>query len=36
MSEKIGAAPTGRPDDSAARRTHWRGGLARPKLSRHD
>lgn len=25
MSEKIGAAPTGRPDDSAARRTHWRG-----------
>ena len=25
MSEKIGAAPIGRPDDSAARRTHWRG-----------
>ncbi len=28
MSEKIGAAPTGRPDDSAARRTHWRGAAA--------
>ena len=29
MSEKIGAAPTGHPNDSAARRTHWRG-AARP------
>lgn len=28
MSEKIGAAPTGRPDDPAARRTHWRGAAA--------
>ena len=28
MSEKKGAAPTGRPDDSAARRTHWRGAAA--------
>lgn len=28
MSEKIGYAPTGRPDDSAARVTHWRGAAA--------
>lgn len=28
MSEKIGAAPTGHPNDSAARRTHWRGAAA--------
>jgi len=25
VSEKIGYAPTGRPDDPAARVTHWRG-----------